>query len=128
MSKKKYKNLDESIEAARQESIDEQMIPYIAELWLKGYVTRQCCAGHVGRKEMRPYIYWQTGNELTPDQFDELAEIQKSRYPSIKFSISGIELMAKARTGSMESKKKQQKIFFDFIKEVLCCLKSKDIC
>lgn len=128
MSKKKYKNLDESIEAARHKSIDEEMIPYIAELWLEGYETSQCCAGHADRREMRPYIYWQTGNELTPGQFDELAEIQKSRYPSIKFSISGIELMAKARIGCVESKKKQQKIFFDFIKEVLCCLKSKDIC
>ena len=104
------------------------MIPYIVELWLGGYETNQCCAGHVERTEMRPYIFWQTGHELTPSQFEELSEIQKSRYPSIKFSISGIELTAKARTGSMENKKMQQKIFFDFMKEVLCCLKSKDGC
>ena len=77
MGKKKYKNLDESIEAARQKSIDEEMIPYIAELWLEGYETSQCCAGHADRREMRPYIYWQTGNELTPGQFDELAKIRE---------------------------------------------------
>ena len=118
-------SMAECIEIAKGYSVDEEMIPYIAELLLKGYRTCQSCAGHFEKEKMLPYIYWKTTNELSPDQAKKLIEIQQRKYPNVKVDEFGIELITNARTGDIKKKKAAKEEFFAFLDEVLILLQPK---
>lgn len=123
--KRKCIDIDECLKVAWATGIDEEMIPYIAELWLKGYETSQCCAGHVAERYFTPHIYWQTSRELSPEQFEMLEEIARNFCPDIKVDKGGISLVGSASKSSKEDKVEANAKFFKFLDEVLPLLPSK---
>jgi hypothetical protein len=116
--------LEDCMEKVSRMGIDDEMVPYIANLWLWGYRTSQCCAGHIEQKRMLSSIYWQTAKELSPDQLTKLTQIQKTKYPGIEITAGVVQLSPAEQVGSEGSRKAAKKTFFCFLDEMLLLLSS----